>query len=363
MFSWTLHVYFGRQFLTWVFGTILSLSIIIFLLDLTELMRRGSGKPEATFAVILEMAAFKTPQMILTVLPFSVLVGSMLAVSRLTRNQELVVARAAGISIWQFLVPALLMAFALGLAATGLFNPVASVMTANYDRLENQVLRNQTGALTIAPGGLWLRERTPDGHAILHARNLTGDPPLLTDVMIFLFGEGDTFRRRIDTTMARLEPDHWFMEDPVIIDTDGIVTERDEYRLPTTFTSDSIRESFQPPETMSFWDLPNFIALLEEAGFPAVRHRLHFQRLLATPLLLCTMVLIGTAFSLRMPRQGGTVIWGCAGLALCFLIYFMSDLTMAFGLAMRIPELLAAWTPVAVTALVGITGLLYAEET
>src|SRR3546814_12939731 len=65
---------------------------------------------------------------------------------------------------------------------------------------------------------------------------------------------------------------------------------RESYRLETSLTMEQIRESFASPETLSFWSLPRFIETLEAAGFSAVRHQLHWHTILATPLLLCSMV-------------------------------------------------------------------------
>ena len=58
----------------------------------------------------------------------------------------------------------------------------------------------------------------------------------------------------------------------------------EEIRLATTLTPRKIEESFASPDTMSFWDLPGFIELLEQSGFPAQRHRLHLQRLARPPI-------------------------------------------------------------------------------
>ena len=361
-FSATLFRYFVRQFAIWYFGTIVALAGIVFLLDLTELMRRGSGKPDATFAVLLEMAWLKTPEMILTVLPFSILIGSMLAITRMTRSQELAVARASGVSVWQFLLPALLLASAIGIAKITVLNPVSSVLTAEFERLENRILRNRASALAVSPAGFWLRERSDSGSTVLHARNIDDDGEQLRDVTIFLFEGRDQFRQRIDSALVRLEPGYLFLPRAAVRDIDGNTSEQSDIRLPTAFTPDSIQNSFSSPETMSFWELPAFITVLEDTGFSAVRHRLHLHRLLATPLTLCAMVLIAAAFSLHRSRAGSTVIWSCVGLLLGFLLYFFSDLVFALGLASRIPEVLAAWTPATVTTLLGVSGLLHLED-
>src|SRR3546814_7277663 len=80
----TLSAYFGRQFTLWVLGTFAAIMAIVFLLDLIELMRRGSGKEGAYFAILIEMALPKLPSMGQQIMPFAVLFGSMLA----SRSEE-----------------------------------------------------------------------------------------------------------------------------------------------------------------------------------------------------------------------------------------------------------------------------------
>ena len=116
------------------------------------------------------------------------------------------------------------------------------------------------------------------------------------------------------------------------------------------------------PETISFWELPAFIRVLENAGFSAVRHRLYWHRLLAGPLLLFAMVLLAATFSLRPPRRGGTLALALAGIAAGFLLYFVSNVVAALGQNASIPVALAAWTPVGVSTLVAVTLLLHLED-
>src|SRR5262250_3130124 len=129
-FAKTFSSYVARQFLAWFFGVFMAMVIITFLLDYIELIRRSGTRMQATLGVLLEMAALKLPHTAQEVLPFAVLFGTMLAFWRLTRNHELVVARAAGVSVWQFLTPAILVALLIGIVAVTMLNPVASMMEA-----------------------------------------------------------------------------------------------------------------------------------------------------------------------------------------------------------------------------------------
>jgi lipopolysaccharide export system permease protein len=133
-------------------------------------------------------------------------------------------------------------------------------------------------------------------------------------------------------------------------------------RLPTQLTSRKIEDSFASPETMSFWDLPGFITLLEQSGFPAQRHRLHYNVLLARPFLLSAMVLVAASFSLRMQRRGGVTGMIIGGVISGFSLYVLSDIVFALGLSAKIPVTLAAWVPTGVSLIFGASMLLHLED-
>ena len=84
--------------------------------------------------------------------------------------------------------------------------------------------------------------------------------------------------------------------------------------------------------------------------------------MLARPFLFCAMVLVAATFSLRMQRRGGAVMLLVSGVAVGFLLYFVSDIVFALGLSNKIPVLLAAWTPAGVSMIFGVSMLLHLED-
>jgi lipopolysaccharide export system permease protein len=287
----------------------------------------------------------------------------MLAFWRLTRNHELVVARAAGVSVWQFLTPAILVALLIGIVAVTMLNPVASMMEATYEKLESRILRQGSDELSFSGSGLWLRQSDLAGNqVIIHAGKLVPGELILDTVTVFFFDDLTRFTSRVDGRVARLERGDWLIEDGLRWLPDGPPAPFEDLRLPTTLTPRKIEESFASPDTMSFWDLPGFIALLEQSGFPAQRHRLHFNVLLARPFLFCAMVLVAATFSLRMQRRGGATLMIVCGVVSGFLLYFLSDIVFALGLSAKLPVTLAAWTPTGVSLIFGVSMLLHLED-
>lgn len=366
----TLFIYIARQFLMAILFTALGLTAVAVLIDAVELIRRASGKTGVPAGVILQMALLKAPNTVEKLLPFGVLIGSLLALTRLTRSQELVVARAAGVSVWQFLSPALTVVLALGLFMATVFNPLASVLLLKFEQVEGRYLTGKPSLLSISSSGLWLRQ-VEDGRSgpgtegeehIIHSLRLSQSDMSFSSVIVFTFSKDGKFIDRLDADSAVLEPGVLILKN-VTHSLPGHPPEVfPEYRLPTSLQMEHIQDSFADPETISFWKLPAFIGVLENAGFSALRHRLYWHSLLSRPFLYAGMVLIAALFSLRLPRFGriGTLVVG--GVAVGFLLYFFTDITGALGMAGTLPVQLAAWAPAAIILMIGGGTLLHLED-
>jgi lipopolysaccharide export system permease protein len=403
----TLSAYIARQFLAWFCAVFAAMLLIAFLLNYIDLLRRGASRAQATLGLLFEMATLKSPQTAQDILPFAILFGTMLAFWRLTRSNELVIARAAGVSVWQFLTPAVLVAFLIGLFSVTLFNPIGSLMETAYQRLESRILHEGSAQLLLSGAGLWLRQSDEAGNQIIihadrvasfgvparpkespkgligRARGWAFTPGLrsrrsvgvkpggrpadgrhfhLAGVTLFFFNALPQVTSRIDARAAQLESGEWLIEDGTRWLPDGPPESFARLLLPTDLTRHNIEESFAAPDTMSFWSLPGFIRLLQRSGFPAQRHRLYFDLLLVRPFLLSAMVLVAAAFSLRSERRGGATLMIVGGVATGFLLYFLSDIVSALGLSAEIPVTLAAWTPTGVSVIFGTSMLLHLED-
>ena len=261
------------------------------------------------------------------------LLGGIIAFWRLTRSSELIVARAAGVSAWQFLSAPFACALLLGAIATGVVSPLSSVMLARAETLDNTYLRSTGGPLALSGGQLWLRQSDrqfdPAGVAILHAQSVSLHDDLLTakDVSIFRLSATDRLLIRVEAASAELTRGQWVLQGARTMTPDHMPEQVGTMTLATDLTVGRVQESFASPDTLSVWSLPDFIALLERSGFSAIRHRLHFQTLLALPLLAGTMALVSAGFSMRPTRRGGVAQMIASGVAAGFVLFVISKVT------------------------------------
>jgi lipopolysaccharide export system permease protein len=364
----TLSTYISKQFTASVIAMLLALSGLVAMFDFIELLRRSTSKPDATFGLVSEIAALRLPYIAMEILPFAVLLGGILCFWRLTRSSELIVARAAGISAWEFLTAPTLCALLLGALATCAVSPVSSVMFARAEAMDNTYLKTGGGPLALAAGQLWLRqsdhELTPQGVAIIHARSveLHGKRLIADQVSVFRLDGRDKLLARIEANAATLGNGAWQIQDARVVRPDELPSPPTTMRLPTDLTVARVQESFASPDTLSFWDLPGFISLLDRSGFSSIRHRLHFQALLALPLLAATMALVSAGFSMRPARRGGVAQMIGSGVAAGFALFVVSKVAEEFGQSGALPVGLAAWVPAASGLMLAVALLLHTED-
>jgi lipopolysaccharide export system permease protein len=357
-----LSIYLGRQFLIWFGIVFLALAGLLLMFDTLELIRRTASRPDATFVIAIEMALLKLSDTSQKCVPFAVLFGALLAFWRLNRSHEFVVARAAGVSAWQFLLPALACAVLIGAFKIMVVNPLASVLLLRYDQMEAKYIEGRPSLLAVSSTGLWLRQADSRGQYIVHAIRVSPHDMEFNEVTVYLFEGIDRFSGRIDAPRAWLTDGSWVIRDARMTLPNGTVETYGEYRLRTDLSPATIYDSFAAPETMSFWNLPSFISQLEEAGFSGLRHRLYWYAQLADPLLLCAMILIAATFALRPGRRRSTGLVIAAGIGTGFVLYFLTSVVFALGETARVPVLLAAWTPAGVATLLGLALLFHLED-
>ncbi len=357
--------YISRQFtknILYLLGLLLAL---VFILDTIEILRQASSRDGLPLTVALMMAGLKLPLVGQRIIPFGVLFAAIFTCWKLNRTQELVVIRAAGLSVWQFLSPMITCAIAFGILAVTVINPLATMMIGKFEQMETIYLNKSENIVTVSRTGIWLRqpnaEGGKDGYSLLHASSFSQDSWHFSDVLVLFFDGDDTFEKRIDSPEAQLRDGYWDVRDAVINTREG-ASHEDSLRVETNLTSNKIEESFSNPETISFWKMKDYLRIMEETGFPTSSLRIHFQAMLAKPLLLAAMVLLAAAFSLRPTRFSGGGMLIALGVASGFFIFFMESMLQAFGISQKIPVILAAWTPAIVTLLLGMTALLHMED-
>ena len=337
--------------------------LLIFLVEGLETMRRTEGK-DVAFSVVMLISTLRLASVAIQALPFAALIGGILTYRKLAHHAELIAMRACGVSAWQFVAPAALAAFALGLAALAFLDPLSAGMLNHRERVQEKYLGEERSVTSLLASGLWLKQPARDGagKTLIRASRLSPDSDTLYNAVFFIFDASDKFVRRVEASEAVSDGKQWHMRGVRTVFPGEPPLERETYSMPASISAKHIRESFLSPENFAFWRLPEFIKILRDSGFPVAQHVLHYYKTIFSPLFLATMAAFGAAFSLAHMRGGKGGAYAVAGLGAGFFIYFMNDIFYALGLSGKFPPIAAALAAPVICFAGSAVMLLHKEE-
>lgn len=339
---------------------------IVLMFEIIELLRRISERTDVDSIFVMKMAITKLPRTIEMVFPFVMMIAAMITFWRLSKSNEFVIIRAAGVSIWGFLAPVLFAVFVVGAINIAVVNPISAQMYEAYETLDYRFKTKNPEAVLFSDKGLWIRESVDENSfLVMQAKSIRqeGDILLLRDVDILEMDRNSQLLKRVEAFAAVLDKNEFELKDVKVFEAGKPTLTLNNVKYHTTLNLERIKENFVDPEAISFWDLPSTIKFYEMSGFSAQRHHMRYLSLLASPFMLCAMVLVAAVFALRPNnRRGGVLFLIVGGVSTGFVVYFMSQVIYAFGINGYIPSFLAAWTPALIATLISVSILLHLED-
>lgn len=357
----TLSFYLARRFTTSIIGLLLICLAIILIVDFVQVLRAASEAENFTAMRAFLVSAFRVPVFMEQVIPFGVLFGAIAAFLTMARRLELVIIRAAGVSVWQFAAVPMAVVLVIGVLATTVYNPLAARLKDLSDDYNAEMFGTNTRDPSVRQN-VWLRQDGADGESILRANSSVDQGRRLVGVLAIEFTPDGQLERRIDARDAVLQKGRWVLRDAKIRTRDEPMRTAKSYEIATNLIDVQVRETYASPDSVSFWDLPVYITLAEQLGLPAFRYRYAYQAHLARPLLLGAMLLIAATVSLRVFRFGNIGRLIISGVTAGFVLYVVMQLARDLGGVGIVPPIVAAWFPPIVAALMGFTVLLHQED-
>ncbi|WP_138934744.1 LPS export ABC transporter permease LptG [Roseovarius arcticus] len=362
-----LYRYFARKFVMTFLMVFVIFAVILAMIDLMEEVGRYGGSGVG-FRKILQLILLSAPRELYEFLPLVMILSSLALFVGLARSSELVVTRALGWSAMRVLVAPISVALLIGVTAVTVLNPIVTGSSNLYEILSSRYRSGDEAAFSISANGLWLRQGTSGGQAVIQAASANADGSEFYDVTFIMFDATGTPSERIEARVAKLVAGFWQLseaKDWSITDTENPEAASQRYdvmRIPTSLTQERIAAYLGTPTSISFWDMPAHIAQLKRAGFSTRRPLIWLQTELARPLFLATMVLIGAAFTMRHARSGHTGLMVLFAILSGFLLYFVRNFALILGENGQLPVLIAAWAPPAAGLLLAFGLILHLED-
>jgi lipopolysaccharide export system permease protein len=352
--------YVNRQFLGNFFMVLFAVIGIIFLFDSIGSLRKVSGRDDVS---LLFTRITRTVEI---VLPFVLMVAAMITFWRLSKDNEFVIMRSTGVSMFGFLRPLLMAAFLLGLANIMLFNPLAAKLYEWHEVLSYRLTTRDHNAVLFSSKGLWIREAVEDNKVLLiQAKSLRqeGKNLWMKDVSITELDKNSQIIRGYEAYFATLEGKIFHLRDVKVLEGGKSVEKMPDYAYKTNIDMQRIKENFVEPDAISFWQLPDTISFYEKAGFSARRHLMRYLNLWVSPFLLMGMLMVAAIFMLQNTMRGSAILMKVVlSIVIGFSVYFSSQVVYALGVNGYVPIWLAVAAPTLIVILVSSSMLIMADE-
>jgi LPS export ABC transporter permease LptG/LPS export ABC transporter permease LptF len=291
-----------------------------------------------------------TPQYVYYIIPLSVLLASLVTIGVLTKNSELVVMKACGISLYRVAMPMFMVAV---LAGASLFLLEETVLGAANRRAEaiRHVMRGGSPQTFDVLNRRWMVGTSDE---IYHFGYFDPRQQQLRAVSVFEFDDGmTTLRRRVVAERAMYDPsggrdDLWHAEQ-------GWTREFDEHGEPRTFKAFAETQvAIEPaayftteapdPAYMGYTQLRAYIGRLRQSGFNVIEQQVALERKISFPFVALIMTLIAVPFAVTTGRRGAMYGIGI-GIVLAISYWVTFSVFAALGTGGLLSPLLAAWAP------------------
>ena len=354
-----LALYMVRLFVTRSLAVLVALVLILMTLDLLG----ESGKILAvrgnTDADLWRYVGLRLPILFSRFLPFSVLLGTLIAFVGLNQNSEVVAMKAAGLSAHQILAPLILASIVI---AGGLF-AFNELVVVNSTRAVTAWSDNDYKPVPPSSGmvsNVWVM----NGDDLVHAGIAGGNPFTAHRVEIF-DRSGGVLQRQVQAARAtpRRATGDWLLEDVRIYDANmNVVRRQPSMAAMAGLTSDQLTLAKVDPTELPYWTLKRRIAELDAAGRPDDEARAGLAHKIAGPLSTLLMPLLAAVAAFGLARAGQVLLRAVIGMALGFTYFVVDNFSLAMGNAGTYPPMVAAWAPFLLFLLIGETVLIRTEE-
>jgi lipopolysaccharide export system permease protein len=274
--------------------------LFMFITFIEQIGELGTGSYGALDAI--QFTVLSIPRILYEVFPMSALLGSILGLSSLAVDSELVVIRAAGVSVVRLIGSVLKIGAVLAVAAMLIGELVTPWSETEAQRGRAEALQQDISQQTDF--GLWMRDRM----TYVNVGEVLPDLSLL-NVRIFEFDDEGRLRSLVYADEGEYQNQRWRLEgiEQTLISEDRSGAESKEVRAAywtTDVTPEILSVFLISPDQLSAWQLSRYIGHLRENNQDTSSYELAFWTKIMTPVATAVMVILAIPFVFSQVRSG-----------------------------------------------------------
>ncbi len=351
-------IYILKKFTSSLFFSLVALCIIFVIVNLLENLDDFLDQ-NATIDVIIKYYLYFLPEIIKLTIPISVLLSALFSVGNLSVNNEITALKASGISLYQILMPFLLVSVLISFIHLYFNGWIVPKVNQKKIVIENQYMNK------ISSGGplynLYFRD-SPTKNVIM--AYYIPEEKYGTNITIELFNNQIHPRivKRYESEKLIWDSSqgNWKLVNGLIRDfEDNKITFQkfDTILAEISFTHEQIVNIRKTTDEMTFDELEGYINLLEKGGRDVRKQRIDLYGAYAFPFANVIVIIFAVPFS-SIRRKSGIAIQIAAAMIVAFFYLLFTKLGQSIGYAYNLSPIVSAWLANIVFFIVGLFNLL-----
>ncbi|WP_154512207.1 LptF/LptG family permease [Rickettsiales endosymbiont of Trichoplax sp. H2] len=350
------NIFFGYSKI--LFFTFIGFFLIILIFDILEISRITT-KYSLKFTLVIRLALMKNYSSLSQTIPMIILISSLLHYNSKNKNNELIAAKSIGISNFNIILPVISAVLIFGIINITIINPIGTMLLKKYQNYEANKFKKEKSLISISKSGIWLKNKFNNQNLIINALRVSQISNTMNDVKIFFINEDGELEKQIFSKLIAFKSQSIIIQNATIIDKNFKILKEKELILPIKISISQILENFTTIDTISFFELLNFIKITKESGLSINKYLLFFLKELMSPIYIVSMSLISFFFSNRVNNRKKYNLTFLYGLTVGFIIYFLTNFIYALGSSGSVSVFLAAFFPTITSNIIALYLILY----
>jgi lipopolysaccharide export system permease protein len=287
------------------------------------------------------------PEVIQKMIPVACLLGAVMTLSVLNKNNELVALFSSGLSLFRIVLPILFSILFICVASFVMGDRLIPMMTKKKNYIYYNEIKRQPGLFSvIKTNRIWYRSK----NSIFNIKTLNNEGTKAQGLTLYFFSEGWNLLQMITAEDVDLKGSQWDLKKGSIT----VFSANSSFPLTSEFSSKTIlmseeakdlQSSGQTSDILTQKELDQFINKNKDAGLDTVRYEVDYHAKFSFAFAGFVMSLLGIPFSIGRARAGGMMVNIGISIALVFAYWVIYSSSLTLGNHGTLPPIFAAWAP------------------
>ena len=300
------------------------------------------------------------PSVIFEIFPFIVLISTQMFFMQLFSKDEITILKNYGIKNIDIIRIISFVTFLFGLFLVLGFHFFSSNLKHNYLSFKNNYTNDNKYLAVINENGLWIKDEANEIVSIINADKI--EKNILKDVSISQLNLNYTPTRTILAEEIDINKELWVVKNAKIFETEGSNYEVDRLEVLSNFNLEKINNLFSNLTSLNIFQLKSQYDDYKSLGYSTLEIESEMNKLLALPIYLVLMILMGSILMLNVKHNKSKVFSIVIGILLSVTIYYINYFFNIMGINERIPIIFSIWFPLIIIFLFTLSGLIKINE-